>query len=128
MSLSVYLWGIRLFTLSALLAWIGVVVLLDPEQTGTVGMMIFSVSLFSVCVGVFTLFVTWVYRKGLGDAQTTHHLSGVFRQAILLSFYVCGNIFFQYAGIWTWWVALLFLAVILLIEFSLRRLFNHASE
>ena len=128
MSLSSYLWGIRLFTFITLLAWLGVVFLLDPRETGVIGMIIFFVSLFVFLSGFFFLFVVWFYRKGLGDAETTHHLSGAFRQAVLLSLYTVGIIFFQYAHILVWWDALLFFATILLIEFSFRHFSNPKDE
>jgi len=128
MSLSSYLWGIRLFTFITLLAWLGVVFLLDPEETGMTGMVIFSVSLFIFLIGIFLLFVIWFYRKGLGDVETTHHLSGAFRQAVLLSVCAMGILFFQYAHILLWWDALLLLAAILLIEFSFRYFSNHKEE
>lgn len=128
MSFSAYLWGIRLFTFVALLAWLGVIILLDPEQTGRAGKIIFFGSLFALLLGVFTLLVTWIYRKGLGDTAVGHHLSGAFRQASLLALYVLGIIFFQYAQILTWWDALLLFAAVLLVEFSLRRFLNHKDE
>jgi uncharacterized membrane protein len=128
MSLSLYLWGIRLFTLAALLSWLGVVILLDPQNSGAVGIALFSVSLLVLLTGVFTLFVTWVYRKGLGDTQTAHHLSGAFRQAVLLSLYVIGIIIFQYIQILTWWDALLLFVAVLLVEFSCRRFLKHKSD
>jgi predicted membrane-bound mannosyltransferase len=105
-----------------MLAWLGVVVLVDPLQTGAIGRGMFAVSLLILLVGVWTLLVTWVYRKGLGDKEAAHHLGGAFRQALLLAFYTAGIIFFQYAGILTWWDALLLLVVVLLTEFSWRRL------
>lgn len=128
MSLSSYLWGIRLFTFITLLAWLGVIFLLDPRETGMVGGIIFSVSFFILLTGIFLLFIIWFYRKGLGDAETVHHLSGAFRQAVLLSSYVMGIIFFQYAQILIWWDALLLFAAILLIEFSFRYFLNHKDE
>ncbi|MFZ2299536.1 MAG: hypothetical protein WAW00_00160 [Candidatus Moraniibacteriota bacterium] len=125
MSLTAYLWGIRLFTLFALFAWLGVVLLLDPGETGSMGIGLFSVSLLALSTGCLTLCVTWAYRKALGETGAAHHLSGAFRQALLLSLYAIGIVLLQYARILTWWDALLWFAVILLIEFSFRRFFGH---
>lgn len=124
MSLSFYLWGVRLFTLFALLASLGVVIAIDPEETSNVGRGLFFVSVFAVLMGILTLFVTWTYRKALGESGTAHHLGSAFRQAFLMALYGIGIIFLQYAGILVWWDALLLLAVILLIEFSIRRFFE----
>jgi len=128
MSFLAYLWGIRLFTFSALLAWLGVIILLNPEQTGTVGIIIFFVSLLALLTGSFTLLVTWVYRKGLGDKEVGHHLGGAFRQASLLALYVLLIVFFQYAQILIWWDALLLFGAVLLVELSLRRFSNHTDK
>ncbi|OGI16206.1 MAG: hypothetical protein A3E38_02570 [Candidatus Moranbacteria bacterium RIFCSPHIGHO2_12_FULL_54_9] len=127
MSLSAYLWGIRLFTLFALSAWLGVVILLDPDETGGMGRGLFFISLFAWLIGLFTLGMTWIYRKALGAAGAAHHLSGSFRQAFLLAVYATGLVFFQYARILLWWDALLLFAFVLLIEFSIRRLLEHTD-
>jgi hypothetical protein len=119
MSLSAYLWGIRLFTLFALFAFLGVIIALDPKETG--GGILFFISLLVFLTGLLTLLVTGMYRKALGDAGAAHNLGSAFRQALLISLYALGIVFFRYAGILLWWDALLFLAVILLTEFSFRR-------
>lgn len=121
MSLSFYLWGIRFFTLMTLIAWLGVVFFLDPNQTGFVGLVIFFLSLFILLTGILLLFVIGVYRKGLGDMVAAHHLTGAFRQAILLALYAMGIVLFQYWDVLLWWDALLLFASILLVEFSFRR-------
>lgn len=125
MSLSAYLWGIRLFTLLAFSSWVGIVFAVDPEHSGVAGVGLFFMSLFAMLLGFMTLFVTWVYRKGLGGASAAHHLGGAFRQAFLLTLYAVGIVFFQYERILTWWDSLLFLAAVLLVEFSIRRFSRH---
>lgn len=121
MSLSAYLWGIRLFTLLSFLAFLGVVIALDPEEAGGIGKGLFFISLFAFLTGILTLLVTGVYRKGLGDVGAAHNLGGAFRQAFLLALFALGIVFFRYAGILVWWDVLLLLAAVLLAEFSLRR-------
>ena len=120
MSLSGYLWGIRLFTLLSLCAWLGIVFAVDPDQTGVAGIALFFLSFFAMLLGFLTLFVTWMYRKALGEPSAAHHLGSAFRQAALMALYVSGLVFFQFMHILTWWDALLLLAGILLVEYSLR--------
>lgn len=127
MSLSAYLWGIRLFTLLALSAWLGIVFAVDPTQATNAGIGLFFISLFAFVLGAMTLFVTWVYRKALGETSTAHHLGTAFRQAFLLSLFCVLVVFFQFEHILTWWDGLLLLTVILLIEFSFRKLFQHGK-
>ncbi len=128
MSLAGYLWGIRLFTLLALSAWLGIVFALDPEQASTVGVGLFFVSLFATLIGFLTLMMTWMYRKGLGEHSAAHHLGGAFRQAFLIALYLVLVAAFQYGRILTWWDSLLLLAAVLLIEFSFRHLLQSDTE
>lgn len=121
MSLSAYFWGIRLFSLFALFAWLAVVFALDPAQTGMVGNILFFTSLLAFLTGLSTLGVTWAYRKALGENGAAHHLGGAFRQAFLLAIFAVGIVFLQFLHILTWWDSLLLLAGILLVELSWRR-------
>lgn len=128
MSLTAYLWGIRLFLLLSLGAFVGIVLAVDPYRAGTVGTALFFVSLFGVVLGITTLCVTWVYRKGLGEASAAHHLGGAFRQAFLLAFFFETVVFLQMNRLLTWWDTLLVLAAVLLLEFTFRRLIKHHKD
>jgi hypothetical protein len=127
MSLNVYLWGIRLFLLLSLGAWVGIILAVDPYRAGIVGTILFFLSLFGVLLGILTLFVTWVYRKGLGEMSAAHHLGGAFRQAFLLALFALGLVFLQMKHLLTWWDGLLVLAAVLLCEFTIRRITSHES-
>lgn len=122
MSLYAYLWGIRLFLLLSLCAWVGIVVAVDPEQAGAVGLWLFFTSFFGVILGSLTLSVTALYRRALGTASAAHHLGGAFRQAFLLSLFAVGLVFLQMKGALTWWDGLLLLAAVLLLELTYRKL------
>ena len=128
MSLSLYLWGIRLFTLLSLCAWFGIVIAIDPAKSGTLGTVLFFTSFFAVIQGVMTLFMTWLYRRAIGATSAAHHLGSAFRQAFFLTLFVVGLAFFQKERILTWWDAALLLAALLLCEFSVRKLFSQNDE
>ncbi len=128
MPLSVYLWGIRLFTLLSLSAWVGIVVAVDPMQAGVVGMSLFCVSLFAFFLGVMTLTLTAIYCRFLGVASAAHHLGGIFRQALLFALFLVGIVFLQKERLLTWWDAALLLALILLVEFSFRKMFLYTNQ
>jgi len=128
MSLAVYQWGIRLFTLLALVAWASVFITVDPDAAGLTGRFLFFGSFFASILGMLTLFVTWVYVKGLGEEGAAHHLGAAFRQAFLLAGFVLGNALFQFFGFLTWWDSLLLLAFVLLVELSLRSLMKPRKE
>lgn len=122
MSLTVYLWGVRLITLLSFSAWIGIIVAVDPYEVGQTGMVLFFSSLFATLLGVLTLILTSLYRRALGEVSATHHLGSAFRQAFLLALFGIGLIFFQKERILTWWDGALLLAVLLLIEYSFRKI------
>lgn len=124
MSFSAYLWGIRLLTLLASAAWIGIIVSIDPERGGSVGAALFFVSFFAMLLGVMTLSVIWAYRKALGDAGAAQYSGGAFRQALLLAVFVSGVAFLQYMRLLTWWDAALLFAAVLALEFTARRMFR----
>lgn len=126
MSLQVYLWGIRLFTLLSFSAWLGIVVAVDPE-TGLMAEMLFFISCFAFLLGVMTLIITALYRRALG-VGVIHHLGGAFRQSFLLTLFIMGIVFFQKERLLNWWDTLLLFAAVLLIEFSLRRIFSETVD
>ncbi len=128
MSLSAYLWGIRLFVLLSFAAWLGIVLAIDPAQAGPVGIGLFFVSLFALFLSSLTLFMTWVYRRALGALSAAHHLGGAFRQALLGSLFLVLLVFFQMKQMLIWWDALLLLCLVLLLEFSSRHLFFHDDQ
>ncbi len=124
MSLSAYVWGVRLFTFFSVFAWLGIVFTVDPKQAETGGTALFFISLFAVLLGCLTLLVTGTYRRALGDAGTAHHLGSAFRQSFLIATYVEGIAVLQFLHLLYWWNGLLFLSVILLSEFSFRWFFH----
>jgi hypothetical protein len=121
MTLAAYRLGIRVFTFFALVAWGSVVFTVDPETMGPGAVYLFFGTLFVALLGLLTLFVTWSYCRGLGEASAAHHLGSAFRQAFLLALCGVGLTLFQYWHILTWWDALLLVVFMLLLEFSLRR-------
>ncbi len=126
MSLQVYLWGVRLFTLLSFGAWLGIVVAVNPD-TGLTAEVLFFVSGFAFLLGVMTLIMTALYRRMLG-VGVIHYLGGAFRQSFLLTLFIIGVIFLQKERLLNWWDALLLFSAVLLIEFSLRRIFSDSAD
>lgn len=120
MSLQVFQVGVFLFTVLALGSFGGIVFSVDPSVAGIPGRVLFFVSAFATLLGVMLLLMTSLYKKGLGSERAALYLGSAFRQAFLLSCYVFINLALLYREIWVWWVALLFLAFILLLEFTVR--------
>lgn len=122
MSLRVFQIGVFIFTLLAFSAWLGVVLTIDPTLAGMPGRILFFSSLFAFLLGIIMEGVISLYKKGLGEERAARHLGAAFRQTILLTIFFFLNLFLLYRGIWAWWLVLLFLAFILLLEFTARTL------
>lgn len=116
MTLKIYLWGMRISTVLAVLALGAIVYYIDPEESAVVGRILFYVSLFLAMAGILILFLTWIRRK-FSDNQSSFIFIGMsFRQGILLSFLTVTLLFMQSFRILAWWDGLLMVAAIFLAE------------
>lgn len=116
MSLSTYLWTMRLSTLLALIVFLFVLFQVDPEQSGWVGQAFLYGSLFFVLSGIFILFFSWLRRVSQGADNVMNHLGMSFRQGVLLAVLTEVLLYMQSFRVLTWWDGLLVVAAIFLIE------------
>lgn len=115
MTLNVYLWGMRISTILALLAWGAVIYYVDPSKTGILGQVLFYGSLFLALSGVFTIFFTWLRRK-VNQDESFVYIGMSFRQGLLLSLLVVILLIMQSFGVLVWWDGLLVVAALFLVE------------
>lgn len=102
----------------------GVVLAVDPTTLNRMGMILVFVVLF-----LFGLCLSWALllmlgERFLGEAGALSYRLGALRQSALLSAFGVWLLFSLKAEIFTWWGALLSFAFCLLIEFSVRSLFQ----
>ncbi len=116
MTLKSYLWGMRISTVLAVLAFGAVVYYVNPEESAAVGRILFYASLFLAIAGILTLFLTWIRRKFSGDQSPFVFIGMSFRQGMLLSFLTITLLFMRSFGILAWWDGLLIVAAIFLAE------------
>ncbi len=128
MSLRAFQIGVFVFTLLAFAAWLGVLLKVDPDGSGLLGRGLFFGSLFAFTLGLVMEGMISLYRKCLGEERAARHIGNAFRQTILLTAFFFLNITLLYRGIWVWWLALLFFAFILLLEFTARTLKQEKSD
>ncbi|NTW15544.1 MAG: hypothetical protein HGA38_04250 [Candidatus Moranbacteria bacterium] len=114
--------GVRFFTVLSLLAWVCVLLFVDPDVTGAPGAALFLGTLFSGLTGSFTLALVAFARRFLGDAGASASFHMLFRQGFILSAYGIILLGLSRAGMLAWWNAGLVLAAALLLEFTARRL------
>jgi hypothetical protein len=87
----------------------------DPNQAGAITHASFYLSLFLLCIGVFTLLGVVIRQKFFYGIYMAHLVTS-FRQAILLSILLTGSLFLQSLGLALWWVEIIFLLFIMVLE------------
>lgn len=116
------LFGVRFFTFLSLVAWLGVLFAVDPETSGPLGTTLFLGTAFSFLAGAFTVLLTALSRKVLGDASAALSFGGSFRQGFLIALFVVLLLLLSRFHMLAWWTAALLFVAILLIELSVRRI------
>ncbi len=117
MTLKKYLFGIALSTLFCFVAFILVLLYVDPYNTSFVGYVSFYASLFFANIGAFTLIGFYVRIWSSGNEVVYAHVAPAFRQAIFLSIVIVGSLLLQSFRLLSWWDAILFVLSIVLLEF-----------
>ncbi len=116
MTLKAYIWGMRFVTLFSIVALISIVLYLDPGTSGLAGKALFYSALFFTLSGFFNLFFLRL-RRSITTEETAFHNAGLsLRQSILLASLCIGLLILQANRVLVWWVGLLLLAGIFLIE------------
>jgi hypothetical protein len=107
----------RISAATAFIAWILVVLNIDPEKSGIAGQALFYVSSFLFFAGAAILLLTWIRKIIEGNDEVALSYLGVgFRQGVLVSLLIMVLLFLQQYKILTWWDGMLVTAGILLIE------------
>lgn len=87
----------------------------DPYTAGLVTHILFYLSLFLLCVGIFTL-AGIVIRQQFFYGIYIANLITSFRQAILLGLLLSGSLYLQTKGLRLWWVELVFVLFLVTLE------------
>ncbi len=116
MSLTTYIWGIRMLTLLSLGAFVFVVRVVDPDAAGLVGKVLFYASVFFFLSGFFNLLLLRLRKRQVNAENAFSNISLSFRQGILLALFSIGLLILQSFRVLIWWDGLLLLAGVFLIE------------
>jgi len=103
-------------TSSAFIAWIMVIFYINPTNSGYMGLGLFYSTMFLALMGFFTLLSFSLKRWISNNEIIFAHISSSFRQGFWLSTIIVGVFLMQGAKILNWWVALLFVGSIALLE------------
>ena len=117
MTLSSYLWGMRIGTVASFAVLILVVRQMDPDSAGAVGQLLFYAATFLFLAGLLVLIFTWLRRKIGGSEEVALIYLGVsFRQGIFMALLAVLLLAAQEQRILTWWDSMLAVAGMLLVE------------
>lgn len=116
MTIRSYLWGMRICTLIALVAFALVVYFVNPVRDGVLGQILFYVSLFFLITGLATLFLFWL-RRNLSKEISFEMSAGIsFRQGVFVAAAVCLLLLLQSLRLLVWWDGGIVIVGMLLIE------------
>lgn len=116
---------LRLLTLAAL-GVLGVFIFgVDPGALTFAGRGLFFFALWLLTAAGVSLGLVSLGRRFLDERGAAAYLPGALRQGALIGFYIVTIALTQFLGYLTWWILLLALALILLIEFTVRQ-FNRS--
>jgi hypothetical protein len=116
MSLKGYLNILFLVTLLSIVAFVMVLIYVDPDTTGTIGFFLFYTTLFFSLVGIFTI-IGFRLRQIFLNNELLYSLIGLsFRQSIWLSLIIVGLLFMQGLSILSLWIGIFYVISIFLLE------------
>lgn len=116
MTLQSYLWGLRIGTLISFAALCAVIFLTDPVDIGMIAFVLFYMTFFLTASGIGVLMLTWIWRRMAKEMLTLGEMGMAIRQGILLGILLTIVIGLQQTKILLWWVTLIVIAGIFLIE------------
>ena len=120
MTFRAFLWSVGIFTIGASVAFLATLFLVDPDESGVLGKILFFGSITIVFSGIAIILFSELYRKVLGVEGAAHHAGLLFRQGALVGGYGATLLLFQYWKVFYWWTALFLLVAMLLVELSFR--------
>lgn len=117
MSHAYYIIAVFIATILGWASWIVVLNNLSPFISGYLALTLFYASLFIALTGTFSI-LNYYLRLAINKSKNYYqHLNTALRQGSLLSAMICVGLAFQRLRVLTWWVAVLVLIIVLLIEY-----------
>ncbi len=87
----------------------------DPYTAGTLTHILLYLSVFLLCIGLFTLMGIIIRQRFFYGIYIANLITS-FRQAVLLAILLTGSLLFQAQGIRFWWVELIFILFLIVLE------------
>lgn len=119
MTLRQYLAWMLVMTGLSWLGWWAVVSIVDPADSGALGLALFYATLALSLIGTFSIVGLAGRAWTRKHEPISRHASTAFRQSVLLTGLVAGSLALQSRSLLTWWNLLLFIATLTFLEFFL---------
>lgn len=115
MTLKKYLNLMTVLTLVCWLAWVLVLFLINPEEAGLIGEILFYFSLFLAVLGTLSL-LGFIIRARFKKGPVFKQVETSFRQAFWLSVLLTGILVLKENNLLRWWNSLLLLLFLIFLE------------
>ena len=119
MSFAMFLWVMGGTSLVALGGWLYVLAFVDPVEAGWLGLLLFYITLYSACIGIFAMLGVF-YRvrfRGRSDVMSREVKVAV-RHAVMFATVFVVSLALSAKNLLTWWNLAALFAVIGLIEYT----------
>lgn len=116
MTLKSYLNVMAIGTCASWIGWFFILSSFDPTRAGVFAFLLFYLTLAPALVGSLSIVGALVRIWRYPESLPAHHVARAFRQAILLSLAILGALMLLSRGLFTWWVTLLFVISLGLLE------------
>lgn len=117
-----------LATAAAWIAWLVVLVSIDPTRTSQLGFVFFYVTLAIALVGTLSIagagIRTWMQK----DELVSRHVTVSLRQSFLFTALVVGSLFLLSQDLFTWITAFLLIAILAIIELIFLSASRHSPS
>lgn len=117
-----------LATAAAWIAWLVVLVSIDPTRTSQLGFVFFYVTLAIALVGTLSIagagIRTWMQK----DELVSRHVTVALRQSFLFTALVVGSLFLLSQDLFTWITAFLLIAILAIIELIFLSASRHSPS
>ena len=111
-----YLLVMSIATVAAWIAWLFVIVSIDPTRTSTLGMIFFYTTLGIAMIGTLSIAGAGIRTWAKKDELVSRHVIISLRQSILFSLLILGSLILLAQEFFTLWTASLLIIILALIE------------
>ena len=126
MNLKEFLIAIGVATLLAIGGWVIVLTRVDPETAGWAGVILFYLTAFASIVGICAFLGTWIRaRKAAHPHLIIREVKIALRHAIFIATMGLGALALASANALRWWIWVLFIVVICVIEYVFLLIQDH---